>query len=70
MEKFNFRKLSEVEVRELCQIKTSNRFSLDSEDTSRLGENIKQNIRVSAKENLDLYEQKQAKMQVAGSKPN
>jgi hypothetical protein len=64
--KFNLRKLSEVEVRELYQIKTSNRFSVDSEDTSRPGENMKQNIRVSAKASLGLYEQKQ----VAGSKPN
>jgi hypothetical protein len=57
VEKFNLRKLSEVGVRELCQIKTSNRFSVDSEDTSRPGENIKQNIRVSAEESLGLYEQ-------------
>jgi hypothetical protein len=56
VEKFNLRNLGEVEVRELCQIKTSNRFSLDSEDMSRPGENIKQNIRVSAKEHLGLYE--------------
>ena len=54
MEKFNLRKISEVEVREVCQIKTSNRFSFDSKDMSRPGENIKQNIRVSAKESLGL----------------
>ena len=40
VEKFNLRKLNEVDVRELCQIKTSNSFSVDSEDTSRPGENI------------------------------
>ena len=62
LEKFNLGKLSEVGVRELCQIKTSNSFSVDSEDTSRPGKNIKQNIRVSAKESLGLYEQKQAKV--------
>ena len=59
MEKFNLRKLSELEVRELCQIKTSNSFSIDSEDMSRPGENIN---RVSAKDSLGLYEQKQAKV--------
>jgi len=59
VKKFNLKKFSEVE---LCQIKTSNRFSVDSEDTSRPGENIKQNFRVSAKEHLGLYEHKQAKM--------
>jgi hypothetical protein len=63
VEKFNLRKLNEVEVRELCQMKTSNRCSVDTKDMSRPGEHIKQNIRFSTKESLGLYEQKQAKVQ-------
>jgi len=50
----------------LYQIEVSNRFAAlenlsDSEDISRAWENIKENIRISAKENLGLYELKQHK---------
>jgi flagellin-specific chaperone FliS len=66
VEKFNLRKLSEVEVRELYQIKISNRFAgldnlSDSEDINRAWENIKQSNKITAKGNPGLHEQKQHK---------
>jgi len=64
--RFNLRKLTEVEVRKLYQIKFPNRFVAlenlcDSEDINRAWENIKGNIKTSAKESLGLYELKQHK---------
>jgi len=64
--RFNLRKLTEVKVRKLYQIKFSNRFVAlenlcDSEDINRAWENIKVNIKTSAKESLGLYELKQHK---------
>ena len=64
MERFNLRKLSELEVRKKYQIKISNRFaSLEnlnySKDINRDWENIKENIKSSAKDSLGLYELKQ-----------
>ena len=52
--RFSLRKLHEVEVRELYQIKISNRFVAlenlsDSEDINRAWKNIKENIKTSAK---------------------
>ena len=54
MEKFNLVKLNELEVRKQCQIKISNRFlALEnlsySNDINRAWENIKENIKTSAK---------------------
>jgi hypothetical protein len=66
VERFNFRKLSEIWVRKQYQIEISNRFAAlenlrDSEDINRTGENINENIKTSAKESLGLYELKQHK---------
>jgi hypothetical protein len=59
LEKFNLRKLRELEVRKEYQIKTSNRFAAlnnlsDNEKINRTSENIKENIKTSAKEILGL----------------
>jgi len=53
VERFNLRKLSELEVRKQYQIKTSNKFAalenlIDSEDIKKTWKNIKQNIKTSA----------------------
>ena len=68
VERFNLKKLSEMEVRKQIQIEISNRFAAlenlnDSEDINSAWENIEENIKNSAKETLDLYGRKQAKMQ-------
>ena len=62
-EKFNLRKPDEAEVRKQCQIAISNRFAVlenlsDSENINRAWENIKENIKSSAKDSLDLHELK------------
>jgi len=59
VEKFNLRKLSELEVRKQYQIKISNRFAAmenlnDSEDINRAWKNLKKNIKTSVKESLSL----------------
>ena len=66
MERFNLRKLNELEVRKQYQIESSNRFATlenlgDSEDINRAWENMKDNIIISVKESLVLYEMKQHK---------
>jgi hypothetical protein len=65
-ERFNLRKLNELEVRKQYQIEFSNRFAAlenlrYSEDINRAWENIKENIKNSAKESLGLQESKQHK---------
>jgi hypothetical protein len=65
-ERFNLRKLNELEVRKQYQIEISNRFAAlenlnDSEDINRAWENIKANIKTSAKESLGLHQMKQYK---------
>ena len=65
-EKFNLRKLNELDVREQYQIETTNRFAaLEDlsvcEDINRACENIKENIKTSANEIIGLYELKQHK---------
>jgi len=65
-QRFNLRKLNEPEVREHYQIEITNRFAVsenlnDDEDVDRTWENIKENIKTSAKENLGLQEMKQNK---------
>ena len=55
MERFNFRKLSELEVRKHYQIEVSSIFAAkknlsDSEDINRAWENIKENIKTSAED--------------------
>ena len=64
MERFNLKKLSELEVSKQYQIKISNRFAAlenlnDSKAINRTWENIKENIKTSAKASLGLYELKQ-----------
>jgi hypothetical protein len=63
-ERFNLRKLNELEVQKKYQIKMSNRFAglenlSDGEDINRAWENIKQNIKMSSKKSLELCELKQ-----------
>ena len=67
-ERFNLRKLNELEVKEKYQIEITNRFvaleNLDVyKDVNRSWEIIKENIKTSAEESLGLHEWKQAKMQ-------
>jgi len=62
-ERFNFRKVTELEVRK-HQIEISNRFAAlehlsYSEDINRAWENIKENSKTSAKGSLGLHELKQ-----------
>jgi hypothetical protein len=66
VERFNSRKLSELEVRKQYQIEVSHRCAAlenlnDSEDINRVWEDIKENIKTSDKDSLDLYELKQQK---------
>jgi uncharacterized protein YPO0396 len=65
-ERFNLKKLSELEVRKWYQLKISNRFAAlenlnVSEDINKAWENIKENIKISAQESLGLHEQEQHK---------
>jgi len=62
-ERFNLRKLNELEVRKQYQIKISNQFAAlenlsDSKDINRAWEKIKGNIRTSAKGSLSVHELK------------
>ena len=76
-ERFNLRKLNELEVRKQYQIDITNRFAASDdlsvcEDINRAWENIKENIKTSANEILGLYELKQHKpkmMKIKGSRP-
>jgi hypothetical protein len=66
VERFNLKKLNEMEVRKEFKIKISNRFEAlenlnESEVINRVWENIKENTKVSAKETPGLYGQKQHK---------
>ena len=63
-ERFSSRKLNELEVRKQYQTETTNGFAAlenlsDDEDINRAWENIKENIKTSAKERLGLHELKQ-----------
>ena len=63
-ERFDFRKLNELEVRKQYQTEISNRFETleylkDGQFINRAWENIKENVKISAKEILGLYELKQ-----------
>jgi hypothetical protein len=65
-ERFNLKNLSLLEVRKQYQIKISNRFAAlenlnVSEDINRSWKNIKESIKISAKDSLGLYERKQHK---------
>ena len=66
-ERFNLRKLNELEVRKQYQIEITNKFAAlenlrDNEDINRAWENIKEKIKTSAKESLGLHELKQHKL--------
>jgi hypothetical protein len=65
-ERFNLRKLNELEVRKQYRFKISNRFEAlenlsDSEGINTAWENIPENVKTSAKEIKGLYELKQHK---------
>jgi hypothetical protein len=65
-EKFNLRKLNELEVKEKYQIEITNRFAaLENlnvdEDVNTAWENIKEKIKTSAKESLGLHKFKRHK---------
>ena len=65
-ERFNIRKLNRLEVRKECQIEITNRFAAlenlsVSEDINRDWKKIEQNIKISAKRSLGMYELKQLK---------
>jgi hypothetical protein len=64
--RFNLRKLNDLGVRKQYQIEITNRFAAlenlsDDEDIMRAWENIKKNIKTSAKQSLGLHELKQHK---------
>jgi hypothetical protein len=66
VERFNLRKLIELEVKKQYQIKISNRFAAlenlnESKDIKGVWENIKENIKTSANSSLGLYDLKQHK---------
>ena len=59
-ERFILRKLNELDVWKQYQIEITNKFAalenvIDGEDINRAWENIKQNIKTSAKESLGLH---------------
>jgi len=63
-ERFNLRKLNELEVRKQYQIDITNRFTAlvnlsDDGDINRAWENIKENTKTSTRESLGLQELKQ-----------
>jgi len=65
-ERCNLRKLNELEVRKRYQIEITKRFAAlenlsDDEDINRVWENIKENIKTSAKKSLGLQQSKQHK---------
>jgi len=66
-ERFNLRKLNELEVRKQYQTEITSKFAAleslsDGEDiNNRAWESIKENIKTSAKENVGLHELKQHK---------
>jgi len=61
--RFNLRKLNELEVRKRYEIEITNRFAAlenlsDDQDINRTWENIKENIKTSAKDSIGLQELK------------
>jgi hypothetical protein len=66
MERFNLKKLDEVEGKKQYRVKISNRFAalenLDNDvDINRAWETIRENIKISAKMSLGYYELKKHK---------
>jgi len=65
-ERFNLSRLNELEVRKQYQIEIANRFEAlenlsDGDGINRAWENIRENIKTSAKGTLDLQKVKQYK---------
>jgi 50S ribosomal subunit-associated GTPase HflX len=65
-ERFNLRKLNEMEFRKQNQIEITNRFAAlenlnNDEDINRVWENVKEFIKISAKESLGLHDLKRHK---------
>ena len=65
-ERFSLRKLNELGVKEKYQIEIRNRFAAlenlnGDENVNRTWENIKENIKTSAKESIGLHEWKEHK---------
>jgi hypothetical protein len=64
MERFNLKKLNDVEGKERYHIEVSNRFAaLEDLDINSAWETIRGNIKISAEECLDYYELKQTMVQ-------
>jgi hypothetical protein len=66
MERSNLKKLNEIEVKEKYHVEVSNWFAgledLDAEiEINTIWETIRENIKISAKDNLGYYEVKQHK---------
>jgi hypothetical protein len=66
VERFNLKKLSILDFGKQYQTKISKGFAalenlFDREDINRAWDNMKENIKISTKERLDLYELKQHK---------
>jgi hypothetical protein len=66
MERFNLKKLNEVEGKEQFRVEVSNRFAalgdLDTEaEINSAWETIRENIKISAKESLAYFELKKHK---------
>jgi hypothetical protein len=66
MQRFDLRKLNDAEVKEQHQVKITNRFAAlenrdDNVDRNTAWENIRENIKTSANENLGHYELQQHK---------
>jgi hypothetical protein len=66
MERFNLKKLNEVEGKEQYRVDISNRFAalenLDAEaDNNRVWETVGENVKISPKESLGYYELKKHK---------
>jgi hypothetical protein len=69
-ERFNLRKLNELEVRKQYQFEITNTFAameilINDEDINRFWENIKGNSKASAKESLILHALKQHTLRFA-----
>jgi hypothetical protein len=65
-ERLNLRKLNELEFRKQYRIEITNRFAAmenlsDGEDINMAWENIKENVKTSAKQSIGLYELQQHK---------
>ena len=65
-QRFNLWKQNELEIKKQCQIEITNRFAAlenlnDDDDVNRTRDNIKENIKILAKERKGLHELKQHK---------